>query len=41
MIFASYCYEESKTSDDEDYFHVDRVEKKDDTKIVDLLNQFM
>lgn len=41
LIFAPYCYAESKTCDDEDYLHVDRVEEDDDTKIVDPLNQFM
>ena len=35
MTFALYYYEESKTSDDEDYLHVDKV------KEVDPLNQFM
>jgi hypothetical protein len=41
MIFAPYCYEESKTSDDENCLHVDRVEEDDDTEIFDPLNQFM
>lgn len=35
MTFALYYYEESKTNDDEDYLHVDKVEE------VDPLNQFM
>jgi hypothetical protein len=49
MVFAPYCYEESKPSDDEDDRHTNRVEVKGedgddeedmDDELVELVNNY-
>jgi hypothetical protein len=38
MTSTSYCYEESKPSDDKDNHHIDEVE---DVELVEPVNQYM
>jgi hypothetical protein len=38
MTSTSYCYEESKPSDDKDNNHIDKVE---DVELVEPVNQYM
>jgi hypothetical protein len=38
MTSTSYCYEESKPSDDKDNHHIDKVE---DVELVEPVNQYM
>jgi len=47
MTYAPYCYEEFIPSDDEDDYHIDRVEVEEedeedvDAKLVEPVNQYM
>jgi hypothetical protein len=43
MIFAPYCYEESKPSDDEDNCHTNKVQvegEDGDDELVKLVNKY-